>query len=82
VPPQIKLKTADDIRLEMARLYRDARQGRIDPSDASRLVYVLAQLGKMIVEAPPPVHNHSLADLEEARRIFSERAALEEARKR
>ena len=47
-PQEIKLKTADDVRLEMARVYRDMRSGRIDCSDGTKLVYVLTGLLKAI----------------------------------
>jgi hypothetical protein len=47
-PPRIDLKTIDDVRVEMARVYRDMRAGRIDTADGTKLAYVLAQLGKLI----------------------------------
>ncbi len=47
-PPTIHLKTADQVRLEMARVYRDARQGRLDVQDGAKLVFMLGQIGKMI----------------------------------
>ena len=47
-PPKIDLKTADDVRLEMAKVYRDMRQGRIDMADGTKLAYVLGQLNKAI----------------------------------
>ena len=47
-PPTIHLKTADDVRLEMARVYRDMRRGGIDMADGTKLVYVLGQLNRAI----------------------------------
>jgi hypothetical protein len=47
-PPRIDLKTIDDVRVEMARVYRDMRAGRIETADGTKLSYVLAQLGKLI----------------------------------
>lgn len=47
-PSDIKLRTADDVRLEMARVYRDMRQGRIDTADGTKLTYVLTGLLKAI----------------------------------
>ena len=47
-PPRIDLKTIDDVRVEMARGYRDMRANRIDTADGTKLAYVLAQLGKLI----------------------------------
>ena len=46
--PQIKLATIEDCRREMARVYRDARTAQMDSQDASRLVYMLSQIGKLI----------------------------------
>ena len=47
-PSRIDLKTIDDVRVEMARVYRDMRGGKIDPQDGTRLAYVLSQIGKLI----------------------------------
>lgn len=47
-PREIKLKTADDVRLEMGKVYRDMRKGSIDMGDGTKLVYVLGHLGKII----------------------------------
>ena len=47
-PPVIHLKTADDVRLEIAKVYRDMRQGRVEMSDGTKLAYVLTQLIKAI----------------------------------
>jgi hypothetical protein len=41
-PPRIDLKTIDDVRVEMARVYRDMRARRIESSDGTKLAYVLA----------------------------------------
>ncbi len=46
--PRIDLKTIDDVRVEMARVYRDMRAARIDTADGTKLAYVLAQIGKLI----------------------------------
>ena len=32
----------------MARVYRDAESGRRDSSEASKLVYILGQIGKVL----------------------------------
>jgi hypothetical protein len=69
-PPRINLSTIDDVRLEMARVYRDMRSKGIDPQDGTRLTYVLAQLGKM----------HELADVEK-RVIALERVLKQRKRK-
>ena len=46
--PHLKLATIEDCRREMARVYRDARQATTDTADASRLVYMLTSIAKMI----------------------------------
>ena len=46
--PSIHLKTVDDVRLEMSKIYRDMKYKRIETSDVTKLVYVLSQIGKMI----------------------------------
>jgi hypothetical protein len=47
-PPTIHLKAADDVRLEMARVYRDMRVSKIDMGDGTKLVYVLSQIARVI----------------------------------
>ena len=46
--PQLKLASLEDCRREMARVYRDARTGMTDTANASRLVYMLTPIAKMI----------------------------------
>lgn len=47
-PPKIKLNSIGDVRREMATIYREARAGKLDISDAGRLAYVLTGIGKLI----------------------------------
>jgi len=42
------LKTAENVRAELARLYREARTGDIEVSDASRLGNLLHILARLI----------------------------------
>jgi hypothetical protein len=42
--PRINLSTCDDVRLEMSRVYRDARLGSIMASDGTKLVFILSQI--------------------------------------
>ena len=42
----IKLTNADEIRLEMARVYREARAGKLEAQQATRLVYMLGEIRK------------------------------------
>lgn len=44
----IRLRTVDDVRAEAERVYRDARNGRIETSEGSRLTYMLSQITTMI----------------------------------
>ncbi len=45
-PKRICLRDIDAIRREMGRVYRDARRGQIESSEAARLVYILGELRK------------------------------------
>lgn len=45
-PPKINLHDADAIRRELSAVYRDMRQGRIDPADGTKLAYVLDMIRK------------------------------------
>ena len=42
--PRINLSTAEDIRREMGRVYRDARGGKLPTNEATKLTYVLSQI--------------------------------------
>lgn len=45
---RLPLRSAEDVRRELARLYRDARGKRMDVADASRLANILQILGRAI----------------------------------
>ncbi len=48
-PPRVgRLDSLRGVRRELARLYTDARQGRLQTGDASRLAFILATLAKLI----------------------------------
>lgn len=47
-PPKIKLSSIEDVRREMATIYREARAGTMDVTDVGKLAYVLAGIGKLI----------------------------------
>ena len=49
-PYPIRLLTLENVRAEMARVYRDSRAGRIRTEDGSKLVWTLGQL-KIVIEA-------------------------------
>ena len=43
-PPRLNLSTSEDVRREMARVYREARSRLIEPSEATKLVFILTQI--------------------------------------
>ena len=45
---RVKLDTVTDARKEMSKLYREARAGKIDIADASKLANILMLIGRMI----------------------------------
>ena len=44
--PRINLSTSEDIRREMARVYRETRCNKILPSNGTKLVYMLTNILK------------------------------------
>lgn len=42
------LNSLEGVRREMSRVYRDAESGKRDSSEASKLVYILSQIGKLL----------------------------------
>jgi hypothetical protein len=54
VPPsgekrlRLPLKSLDDVKAELARLYRDGKAGKRDVAEVSRLANVLSILGRLI----------------------------------
>ena len=44
----IRLKTLNDLRVEISRVYSDARRDQIPVDKASKLVYILSQAGRVI----------------------------------
>lgn len=49
-PPRLRLplKTMDDVKAELGRLYREGKAGRRDVADVSKLANVLSILGRLI----------------------------------
>lgn len=47
-PPKIDLRDTRAIRRELANVYRDARAGKIETQDATRLGYLLNLLGQAL----------------------------------
>jgi hypothetical protein len=44
--PRINLATSEDIRREMAKVYRETRSNRIIPTNGTKLVYMLVNILK------------------------------------
>ncbi len=44
--PRINLSTSDDIRREMARVYRETRFNKILPINGTKLIYILIHILK------------------------------------
>jgi len=42
--PRLNLSSSEDVRREMARVYREARSRQIEPSEATKLVFILTQI--------------------------------------
>ncbi len=64
---RIPLKTLRDVRREMARVYTECRQGRMDPSDGSKLTFMLTSISKNIVDQKVLEIDERLAKLEGGR---------------
>src|SRR3954462_15546799 len=47
-PRRARLDTMARVRRELARVYREARAGRLDVADASKLANILQIMGRMI----------------------------------
>lgn len=45
-PPRINLASSEDVRREMAKVYRESRSGKLATSEATKLVYMLTQILK------------------------------------
>lgn len=43
-----KLDTMADVRREMAKVYRETRSQQLDPAEATKLVWMLQAVGKVI----------------------------------
>ena len=50
LPRPGKLTQIGDVRRELASIYRDTRQGKLDPADLTRYAFALKVLKDMIVD--------------------------------
>lgn len=64
--PRINLATSEDIRREMAKVYRETRCNKIMPSNGTKLVYMLINILKAyeVTEMEKRLTNLELANLE------------------
>jgi len=62
--PRINLATSEDVRREMAKVYREARLNKLPISDATKLSYILTQILKahelMVLESRLEVLEESI----------------------
>jgi len=42
--PRLNLSSSEDVRREMAKVYRETRSRLIEPSEATKLVFILTQI--------------------------------------
>lgn len=45
---RVKLDTAERVRAEMAKIYREARSGKLDTSEMNKFIWALDRIGNMI----------------------------------
>lgn len=64
-PRRFRLNSLNGVRAEMASVYRQVRIGLIDSAEGSKLTYMLAQLGKVTVDATLEDRISALEKLEE-----------------
>jgi hypothetical protein len=64
--PRINLATSEDIRREMAKVYRETRCNKIMPSNGTKLVYMLISILKAyeVTEIEKRLADLELANLE------------------
>ncbi len=64
--PRINLSTSEDIRREMAKVYRETRCNKILPSNGTKLVYMLTNILKAyeVTEIEKRLTDLELANLE------------------
>ena len=49
-PRVLRLATVKEVRLELARLYREAREGKVAPADAAKFAFLLDRIRACIVD--------------------------------
>ncbi len=64
LPRPGKLTHIGDVRRELASIYRDTRQGKLDPADLTRYAFALKVLKDMIVDEKLDALEVRVRDLE------------------
>lgn len=64
LPRPGKLTHVADVRKELASIYRDTRQGKLDSTELTRYAYALKVLKDMIVDEKLDVLEQRIQDLE------------------
>lgn len=67
---RIRLETADQVRVEMARVYRDVRAGKLAPDLGTKLIYILTQIAR--VTDPAALERRLIALEDELRKTRNE----------
>ena len=67
--PRINLATSEDIRREMAKVYRETRCNKIMPSNGTKLVYMLINILKAyeVTELEKRLTDLELANLKDSK---------------
>ena len=68
-PSRLPLNTLDDVRLEMAKVYRSMKGGSLPSQDGTRLVYVLAEIKKTILMNEIDVRIRKLEEAQDTHRL-------------
>lgn len=66
-----QLNSLQGVRTEMARVYRDAESGKRDSAEASKLVYILSQIGRVLEVVEIETRLRLLEDKANARLLTS-----------
>ena len=68
-PSQLPLKSIDDVRVEMAKVYRAMKGGSLQTQEGTRLVYVLSAIAKAIEVHEIDVRMRKLEEAQDTRRL-------------
>ncbi len=61
---KVRLATVKEVRLELARLYRETKAGQINPADAAKLAFILDRVRQCITDHELEDRVHALEQLE------------------